>query len=92
MSTIARTVRKAISNNIMSKFQSEEELLDLIDALDAKIDEIDEQIADVRDQMPDIEDEFKREKKAAELLALQRERVRINNIISGHMKALKELK
>lgn len=76
----------------MSKVYTEEELLDLIDALDTKIDEIDEQIADVREQMPDIEDEFKREKKAAELLGLQRERVRINTIISGHMKTLKELK
>ena len=75
----------------MTKTYTEEELLDLIDALDAKIDEIDEQIADVRAQMPDIEDELKREKKAAELLSLQRERVRINNIISGHMQTLKEL-
>jgi hypothetical protein len=75
----------------MTNPYTEEELLDLIDALDAKIDEIDEQIVEAKASMPAIEDEIKRERKAADILALQRERVRINTIITGHMKTLKEI-
>ena len=69
---------------------TEEELLDLIDKLDAKIDEIDEQIIAVQTAIVNI-DADKREPMAREILMLQKERRRIDEIINGHMKALKDL-
>ena len=70
---------------------TEEELLDLIDKLDGKIDEIDEQIADLQAAIVNY-DADKREPVARQILLLQRERRRIDEIINGHMKTLKELK
>lgn len=72
--------------------KTEEELLDLIDKLDVKIDEIDEQISDAKIAISSIEDEFARERKAAEILGLQRERQRINSIIDDRMKELRALR
>jgi low affinity Fe/Cu permease len=69
---------------------TEEELLDLIDKLDAKIDEIDEQIADAQAAIVNI-DADKREPVAREIILLQKERRRIDEIINGHMKTLKDL-
>lgn len=70
---------------------TEEELLDLIDKLDGKIDEIDEQIADLQAVIVNY-DADKREPVARQILLLQRERRRIDEIINGHMKTLKDLK
>lgn len=69
---------------------TEEDLLDLIDKLDGKIDEIDDQIADLQAVIVNY-DADKREPVARQILLLQRERRRIDEIISGHMKTLKDL-
>jgi hypothetical protein len=69
---------------------TEEDLLDLIDKLDAKIDEIDDEIVAVQAAIVNI-DADKREPMAKAILMLQKERRRIDEIINGHMKALKDL-
>jgi peptidoglycan hydrolase CwlO-like protein len=70
---------------------TEDELLDLIDKLDGKIDEIDDQIAELQAVIVNY-DADKREPVARQILLLQRERRRIDEIINGHMKTLKDLK
>lgn len=90
MHITARIARTAISDTTMNKFQTEEELLDLIDALDAKIDEIDDHVAELQSRIPNLEETAK-DRAILEVEQYKRERRRINEIIAGHMKTLKEL-
>ena len=75
----------------MKKDYTEEELLDLIDALDLKIDEIDEQIDELKERIPDLMEEA-RDRAIMGVEQLKRERRRISDIVAGHMQALKEFK
>lgn len=70
--------------------KTEDELLDLIDQLDAKLDEIDDSVAELQERIPRLEDDVK-DRAILQVEQYKRERLRINNIIAGHMQSLKEL-
>jgi hypothetical protein len=68
--------------------KTEEEILDLLDVLEAKIDKLDDQIKIGEREVKMLEDES-REIKVQELNLIRAEKLRINRIINEQLEILK---